>query len=115
MAMIPADSTLQQRAPNSSSPLNESVSSLRTVQMASSLTEGGVTRDSTNVIAGYSIQGRLGIGSFASVFKGVRVADKVETPETNQRKRDIVAIKAITRSEKLSKKILANLEIEISV
>ena len=47
--------------------------------------------------------------------KGVRVAGKAEATETSERKKDIVAIKAIARSEKLSKKILANLEIEISV
>jgi serine/threonine-protein kinase ULK/ATG1 len=62
------------------------------------------------VVAGYALQQKLGSGSFATVYKGVRLS---QTP-TNVA--ETVAIKAITRtSEKLTKKVLQNLEIEISI
>jgi serine/threonine-protein kinase ULK/ATG1 len=61
------------------------------------------------VVAGYALQQRLGSGSFAVVYKGVRLPSANKGPDT-------VAVKAISRtSEKLTKKVLQNLEIEISI
>jgi serine/threonine-protein kinase ULK/ATG1 len=60
-------------------------------------------------VAGYALQQRLGSGSFATVYKGVKVSQEIEGADT-------VAIKAITRrSEKLTQKVLDNLELEISI
>lgn len=62
------------------------------------------------VIAGYALQQRLGSGSFATVYKGVKIAhnDNGDTADT-------VAVKVIARmSEKLTKKVLENLEMEVS-
>jgi serine/threonine-protein kinase ULK2 len=86
------------------------------------------------VVAGYALQQRLGSGSFATVYKGVRVPTSTSPPDTSFAPSDAsssdaessvstidenpetVAIKAITRtSEKLTKKVLQNLEIEISI
>ena len=65
--------------------------------------------DKVKVVAGYALQQKLGSGSFATVYKGVRL------PQTKADV-DTVAIKAITRkSEKLTSKVLQNLEIEISI
>jgi serine/threonine-protein kinase ULK2 len=61
------------------------------------------------VVGGYALHERLGAGSFATVYKGVKVSHTSPGADT-------VAIKAITRtSEKLTKKVLQNLEIEISI
>jgi serine/threonine-protein kinase ULK2 len=61
------------------------------------------------VVGGYSLQQKLGSGSFAVVYKGVRLPECTADAET-------VAVKAIARtSEKLTKKVLQNLEIEISI
>ena len=61
------------------------------------------------VVAGYALQQKLGSGSFAIVYKGVKVQ-----PQGNSH--DYAAIKAIARaSEKLTKKVLQNLEMEISI
>lgn len=67
-------------------------------------------------VAGYVLQQKLGSGSFATVYKGV----KLPAANSNQREHndsaDVVAIKAIARtSDKLTKKVLQNLEIEISI
>jgi serine/threonine-protein kinase ULK2 len=63
----------------------------------------------SKVIAGYALQQRLGSGSFATVYKGVRIAT-----DDNDNSADVVAIKAITRlSDKLTKKVLENLEMEV--
>ena len=97
------------------------------------------------VVAGYALQQRLGSGSFATVYKGIRVKQLAQQPicdedendssssshqrqdrqgqkedaANSQQKRShpsTVAIKAIARtSEKLTKKVLQNLEIEISI
>jgi serine/threonine-protein kinase ULK/ATG1 len=73
------------------------------------------------MVAGYALQEKLGSGSFAVVYKGVRVPESL-SPQSQATVRessdtvDTVAIKAITRtSEKLTKKVLQNLEIEISI
>jgi serine/threonine protein kinase len=61
------------------------------------------------IVADYALQQRLGSGSFAVVYKGVRVPQSRAVHET-------VAVKAISRtSEKLTKKVLQNLEIEINI
>jgi len=65
--------------------------------------------EKVGMVAGYTLQERLGSGSFATVYKGVKIVD------TNNRT-EIVAIKAIARnSEKITKKVLENLELEISI
>lgn len=127
MAMTPAPtSDIQHCGKSSTSPLSESVTSLRTVHIDNngSLLSECSPRSSSKIIAGYTLHGRLGVGSFASVYKGVRIAActtgetsvEEEVVENNKSlPADVVAIKSISRSEKLSKKILANLEIEISL
>lgn len=66
------------------------------------------------VVNGYVLQQRLGSGSFATVYKGVKAPNQEE--ESSNDEPDTVAIKAIARtSEKLTKKVLQNLEIEISI
>mmetsp|Transcript_28615 Transcript_28615/g.42331 ORF Transcript_28615/g.42331 Transcript_28615/m.42331 type:complete len:1152 (-) Transcript_28615:256-3711(-) len=82
---------------------------------------------SPRIIAGYSLQTRLGSGSFAYVFKGVRVSSSANnhpgavSPNLAHRESsgrempNVVAVKAITRSHKLTKKVLENLEMEISI
>eukprot|EP00980_Cylindrotheca_fusiformis_P011813 scaffold2816_cov121-Cylindrotheca_fusiformis.AAC.29 len=72
------------------------------------------------VVAGYALQQRLGSGSFATVYKGVKVSSQADSSESDtggdSSQPDDVAIKAISRtSEKLTKKVLQNLEIEISI
>ena len=67
------------------------------------------------VVAGYALQQRLGSGSFAVVYKGVRLPSAAAN-NNNNKGPDTVAVKAISRtSEKLTKKVLQNLEIEISI
>ena len=59
-------------------------------------------------VAGYSLLKTLGAGSFATVYHGVNPSPDAPNPH--------VAIKAIQRtSEKLTKKVLQNLEVEISI
>lgn len=86
------------------------------------------------VVAGYALRQRLGSGSFATVYKGIRIRpqqqptinddDENDSASSSNQRQDkqekqapsTVAIKAITRtSEKLTKKVLQNLEIEISI
>lgn len=91
------------------------------------------------VVAGYALQQRLGSGSFATVYKGIRVkqqpafdedendssSSSSNQPQDKQEQKNggnskqappTVAVKAIARtSEKLTKKVLQNLEIEISI
>lgn len=73
---------------------------------------------SVRIISGYAIQQRLGSGSFATVYKGAKVAESQGLGGSPSPPNDasVVAIKAITRtSEKLTKKVLENLEMEISI
>uniref|UniRef100_A0A6U6DJ44 Protein kinase domain-containing protein n=1 Tax=Odontella aurita TaxID=265563 RepID=A0A6U6DJ44_9STRA len=73
------------------------------------LVPSGVSGGGVKMVAGYALQQRLGSGSFATVYKGVKIIDPQGRTET-------VAIKAITRtSEKLTKKVLENLDVEISI
>jgi serine/threonine-protein kinase ULK/ATG1 len=61
------------------------------------------------VVGGYALTQKLGSGSFAVVYKGVRI----QATGTDS---DTVAIKAIARkSDKLTPKVLQNLEVEISI
>jgi len=61
------------------------------------------------MVAGYALERRLGSGSFATVYRGIKVLDSTG-------KTECAAIKAITRSsEKLTKKVMENLELEISI
>ena len=74
-------------------------------------------------IAGFFVQQTLGSGSFANVVKGVKYAppppDSNDPNLTLQQEQTIietVAIKAINRkSERITKKVLQNLELEISI
>jgi serine/threonine-protein kinase ULK/ATG1 len=81
----------------------------------------GNQQQKIKVVNGYALQQRLGSGSFATVYKGVRIpnadaTDDLPTKAEETSSPDVVAIKAIARtSEKLTKKVLQNLEIEISI
>jgi serine/threonine-protein kinase ULK/ATG1 len=73
------------------------------------------TKQQQKVISGYVLQQKLGSGSFAVVYKGVRLPD-YNASDADEDEDAVVAIKAITRSsEKLTQKVLQNLEIEISI
>jgi len=75
------------------------------------------------VVAGYALQQKLGSGSFAVVYKGVRLPQHQLQQSQQQQSRqqqespaETVAIKAINRtSDKLTKKVLQNLEVEIKI
>lgn len=72
------------------------------------------------VAAGYVLQERLGSGSFATVYKGIRLADYQQAirsgSQTPPPSDSITAIKAISRaSKKLTKKVLENLDMEIAI
>jgi serine/threonine-protein kinase ULK2 len=81
------------------------------------------------VVAGYGLQQKLGSGSFAIVYKGVRLEANTNTtglnvPSTqegmyggqNASNGDFAAIKAIARnSDRLTPKVLQNLEKEILI
>jgi len=80
----------------------------------------GKRQGKLKVVAGYALEQRLGSGSFATVYKGVKVPVTLSTDngddETGSLSPDFVAIKAISRtSTKLTKKVLQNLEIEMSI
>ena len=86
------------------------------------------TKDRVVRVAGYEIQKKLGSGSFATVYRGIRkdlnVAAKFSTKSSNrshsEQKDDlaelpnVVAIKAISKRT-LSKKVLSNLDLEIRI
>lgn len=93
-------------------------------QMRMQPTQGGRVK----VVAGYALQQRLGSGSFATVYKGVKVPPQTSSNDNDESTNDssssssspsqpdVVAIKAIDRtSQKLTKKVLQSLEIEISI
>lgn len=87
------------------------MSSLSTQLQASADQSGKV-----KIVSGYALQQRLGSGSFATVYKGVKVASSKEVESTTLQEPNVAAVKAITRtSEKLTKKVLENLEMEISI
>lgn len=65
------------------------------------------------LVSGYALQQRLGSGSFAVVYKGSRIS---QTTDNELSGPENVAVKVISRtSDKLTKKVLQNLEIEISI
>jgi len=73
------------------------------------------------IVAGFVLQEKLGSGSFASVYKGVRLEAYREAISSQQAYAAIpndavAAIKAISRtSRKLTKKVLENLDMEIAI
>jgi len=72
------------------------------------------------VAAGYVLQERLGSGSFATVYKGIRLAEYQQAIKNGSQSpppsNSIAAIKAISRSsKKLTKKVLENLDMEIAI
>jgi serine/threonine-protein kinase ULK/ATG1 len=78
--------------------------------MSSSLISSYSEPQNDRVVAGYALKEKLGAGSFAVVYRGER------QPQAPHDLADVVAIKAIARtSEKLTKKVLQNLEIEINI
>ena len=86
--------------------------------MAEAAAADNTQNRNVKVAAGYVLQERLGAGSFATVYKGVRLAEyqqainTASTPPTDS----IAAIKAISRqSKKLTKKVLENLDMEIAI
>lgn len=91
--------------------------------------ESAPQQQRVKVVAGFALQQRLGSGSFATVYKGIRIprqgnsgnvasveGTSASDSSSSSSEPDTVAIKAIARtSEKLTKKVLQNLEIEISI
>eukprot|EP00571_Detonula_confervacea_P003063 CAMPEP_0172317596 /NCGR_PEP_ID=MMETSP1058-20130122/32132_1 /TAXON_ID=83371 /ORGANISM="Detonula confervacea, Strain CCMP 353" /LENGTH=986 /DNA_ID=CAMNT_0013032201 /DNA_START=421 /DNA_END=3381 /DNA_ORIENTATION=- len=80
----------------------------------------GTPNSNVKVAAGYVLQERLGAGSFATVYKGIRLAEYQHAISNGSRSpppsSSIVAIKAISRSsKKLTKKVLENLDMEIAI
>ncbi len=74
--------------------------------------------NTVKVAAGYVLQQRLGSGSFASVYKGIKLEEYRQSVKNGQPPppQSIAAIKAISRqSKKLTKKVLENLELEIAI
>ena len=74
--------------------------------------------NTVKVAAGYVLQQRLGSGSFASVYKGIKLDKYKQSLKSGQPPppHSIAAIKAISRqSKKLTKKVLENLELEIAI
>lgn len=102
---------------------NSSSSYIQVPDAATSQQSGGGAANNAGkvkVVAGYALQQKLGSGSFAVVYKGVRLPDKssssTDVNSHDDGNNDTVAIKAITRtSDKLTAKVLQNLEIEISI
>lgn len=86
-----------------------------TIPTTTAISHGQQQTTSPTVVAGYALVSKLGSGSFATVYKGVRATTTIpSTP--NPPSPTIVAIKAISRtSEKLTAKVLANLELEIKI
>ena len=66
----------------------------------------------SKIIAGYTVEARLGAGSFATVYKGVKRIQNDSGPTGAE----VVAIKAISRKgKKLTPKIIENLDLEIAI
>eukprot|EP00557_Chaetoceros_sp_GSL56_P002080 CAMPEP_0176498482 /NCGR_PEP_ID=MMETSP0200_2-20121128/12344_1 /TAXON_ID=947934 /ORGANISM="Chaetoceros sp., Strain GSL56" /LENGTH=1008 /DNA_ID=CAMNT_0017896691 /DNA_START=815 /DNA_END=3841 /DNA_ORIENTATION=- len=69
----------------------------------------------TAVVAGYRLEQKLGAGSFASVYRAINI-DHCSTNESDIRRPQYVAIKRIDRcSNKITQKVLDNLDLEISI
>lgn len=88
--------------------------------LASTMSTAGTPNSNVKVAAGYVLQERLGSGSFATVYKGIRLAEYQKAISSESRSpppsNSIAAIKAISRSsKKLTKKVLENLDMEIAI
>jgi len=86
----------------------------------STMAAADAPNSNVKVAAGYVLQERLGSGSFATVYKGIRLADYQNAINTGSGSpppsNSIVAIKAISRSsKKLTRKVLENLDMEIAI
>lgn len=84
------------------------------------MSTAGAPNNNIKVAAGYVLQERLGSGSFATVYRGIRLAAYQQAissvPQTPPPVNSIAAIKAISRSsKKLTKKVLENLDLEIAI
>ena len=72
-------------------------------------------------VAGYRLEQKLGSGSFASVYKAVKYSSpdngtESDSNNNNSSLPEVVAIKRIDRSSnKITKKVLENLDLEISI
>ncbi len=70
-------------------------------------------------VAGYALQERLGSGSFATVYKGVKIAATAngdQSTDDSGMNAPFTAVKVISRiSSKLTPKALSNLEMEIAI
>jgi len=71
------------------------------------------------VIAGYQLEQKLGSGSFATVYKARKLIDNESSGSLQERKpprHEYAAVKAIERrSKKITKKVLENLDLEVSI
>lgn len=66
------------------------------------------------LVAGYRLEQKLGAGSFASVYKAIKV--DVCNSSDNDSRPECVAIKRIDRSSnRITQKVLENLDLEISI
>lgn len=86
----------------------------------STMATAGTPNSNVKVAAGYVLQERLGSGSFATVYKGIRLAEYQQAINNASQSAppasSIAAIKAISRSsKKLTKKVLENLDMEIAI
>ena len=103
-------------------------------QSISVMSNAGTANTNVKVAAGYVLGERLGSGSFATVYKGIRLADYEQhaamvllhnesRPTTSAAAPPLIpptnstaAIKVISRSsKKLTKKVLENLDMEIAI
>jgi serine/threonine-protein kinase ULK/ATG1 len=70
----------------------------------------------TKKIANYTLQKRLGSGSFATVYKAFKVIEDNNDDDSTKPKILTVAIKAISRTtDKITPKVLDNLQLEINI
>ena len=88
--------------------------------IATMATAAGSPNANVKVAAGYVLQERLGSGSFATVYKGIRLAEYQQAINSGSQEpvpaNAISAVKVISRSsKKLTKKVLENLDMEIAI
>ena len=95
------------------------------IDQSASMSPVGSSNNNVKVAAGYVLGERLGSGSFATVYKGIRLADYEQNINSNESRsrssaqlpsNSTAAIKVISRaSKKLTKKVLENLDMEIAI
>ena len=92
------------------------------MEQSATMSTAGTPNSNVKVAAGYVLTERLGSGSFATVYKGIILAEYQEAinrgsgPPPPPNSIGVVAIKAISRSsKKLTKKVLENLDMEIAI